>query len=518
MQITDITPVKPKSTKKIRLAAYARVSTKSEEQIHSFLAQIRYYNQFVKEHPEYELLEVYTDEGITGTEMEKRDGLNRLLADCKAGKIDRIITKSVSRFARNTEELLAMVRFLKDIGVSVYFEKQGIDTEQLNAEMIVTLPGLAAQKESDAISANVRWGIRKRMELGEFVGGIPYGYKSVNGQLEINETEAEIVRRIFRDYLSGMGIYKIKDSLNEDLIPRRKKGVLWTRESVRYILTNSRYKGDALFLKQYITETLPHRQVRNKGEQPMYFVENSNVAIIDRNDFDKVQKLFQKKKIEDKKKRASVFARKIICADCGGSFHNHNVRDKTYWVCWRVENKETNCVSRRVREDMVKDCFVNMVYKLKYNKQILTDAIETIETIENTAGIEQEEIRKIDKEIADLSAKNLVITRLHTSGIMSATDFSIQNSAISNRITKLRSDRKKKLAEAENDEINILKELDETITDYAPNGKFDEDLFENIVEKVIPQSNKVLQFRLIGGVELVETIKEKGRCGSNEMS
>ncbi len=155
--------------------------------------------------------------------MEKRDGLNRLLADCKAGKIDRIITKSVSRFARNTEELLAMVRFLKDIGVSVYFEKQGIDTEQLNAEMIVTLPGLAAQKESDAISANVRWGIRKRMELGEFVGGIPYGYKSVNGQLEINETEAEIVRRIFRDYLSGMGIYKIKDSLNEDLIPRRKK-------------------------------------------------------------------------------------------------------------------------------------------------------------------------------------------------------------------------------------------------------------------------------------------------------
>lgn len=167
---------------------------------------------------------------------------------------------------------------------------------------------------------------------------------------------------------------------------------------------------------------------------------------------------------------------------------------------------------------MVKDCFVNMVYKLKYNRQILTDAIETIETIENTAGIEQEEIRKIDKEIADLSAKNLVITRLHTSGIMSATDFSIQNSAISNRITKLRSDRKKKLAEAENDEINILKELDETITDYAPNGKFDEDLFENIVEKVIPQSNEVIKIRLIGGVELVETIKEKGRCGSNEMS
>lgn len=168
MKITEITTVKQQITTKIRLAAYCRVSSDSADQLHSFAAQIRYYSEYTAKHPEYELVDIYADEGLTGTEMKKRDELNRLIRDCKKGLIDRIIVKSVSRFARNTEELLVTLRMLTDLGVSVYFEEQGIDSSKLNMEMIVTFPGMAAQQESVNISGNMRWSYQKRMQSGEF--------------------------------------------------------------------------------------------------------------------------------------------------------------------------------------------------------------------------------------------------------------------------------------------------------------------------------------------------------------
>ena len=198
MKITEITTVKQQIATKIRLAAYCRVSSDSTDQLHSFAAQIRYYSDYTKKHPEYELVDIYADEGITGTEMKKRDELNRLIRDCKKGLIDRIIVKSVSRFARNTEELLVTLRMLTDLGVSVYFEEQGIDTDKLNMEMIVTFPGMAAQQESVNISGNMRWSYQKRMQSGEFNCTCPaYGFDLINGQMVINETEAIVIRRIF---------------------------------------------------------------------------------------------------------------------------------------------------------------------------------------------------------------------------------------------------------------------------------------------------------------------------------
>ena len=195
------------TAKKIRLAPYCRVSSDSADQLHSFAAQIRYYSDFTSKHSEYELVDIYADEGITGTDMSKRDDFLRLLRDCKKGLIDRIITKSVSRFARNTEELLETLRMLKSIGVSVYFEEQGIDTNKMNMEMIVTFPGMAAQQESETISGNLRWSIRKRMESGEYNCTYPaFGFNQKNGVMTINETEAIVVRRIFDLYLQGYGL------------------------------------------------------------------------------------------------------------------------------------------------------------------------------------------------------------------------------------------------------------------------------------------------------------------------
>ena len=220
MQITNITPTEQKENDKIRIAAYCRVSTDSQDQIHSFAAQIRHYSDYVNRNPRYTLIDIYADEGLSGTEMTKRDELNRLLKDCSHVKVDRIVTKSVSRLARNTEELLSMLRMIKGFGVSVYFEEQGIDTTQMNMEMIVTFPGMAAQQESETISGNLRWAIRKKMEKGEYVISRPaYGFYLKGKSSEKNEAEAEIVRKIFKWYLRGMGMQQIADRLNAENIP-----------------------------------------------------------------------------------------------------------------------------------------------------------------------------------------------------------------------------------------------------------------------------------------------------------
>ncbi len=258
MNVTEITAKSKEENKIIRLAAYCRVSSDSADQLHSFAAQIRYYKDYEQKHPEYKLVDIYADEGLTGTSMEKRDELNRLIRDCKKGKIDRIVVKSVSRFARNTQELLVCIRLLKELGISVYFEEQGIDTDKLNMEMIVTFPGMAAQQESESISGNMRWSYKKRMESGEFNCCNPaYGYILKDGQLMINEPQAAIIRRIFDLYLSGVGKQSIANILNDEGVSRRYGKDKMESVNIHYILNNVRYMGDALLLKSYTTETLP---------------------------------------------------------------------------------------------------------------------------------------------------------------------------------------------------------------------------------------------------------------------
>ena len=235
MNITEITAVRQKTDDPIRLAAYCRVSSDSEDQLHSFAAQIRYYSEYTRKHPEYRLVDIYADEGLSGTDMKKRDEQNRMIRDCKKGKIDRVIVKSVSRFARNTEELLVTLRMLNEIGVSVYFEEQGIDTDKLNMEMIVTFPGMAAQQESVSISGNMRWSYQKRMQSGDFnCCKAAYGFELINGQLIPKEDEMRVVQRIFSLYLQGMGIQSIANLLNEEGVPRRYGQKKWHESTIQY--------------------------------------------------------------------------------------------------------------------------------------------------------------------------------------------------------------------------------------------------------------------------------------------
>ena len=518
MKITEITTVKQQIATKIRLAAYCRVSSDSTDQLHSFAAQIRYYSEYTKANPEDELVGIYADEGLTGTEMKKRDELNRLLKDCQKGKIDRIIVKSVSRFARNTEELLVTLRLLKDFNVCVYFEEQGIDTDKLNMEMIVTFPGMAAQQESVNISGNMRWSYQKRMQSGEFNCTCPaYGYRLVKGEMTIEETEAIVVRRIFNLYLQGLGTQAIANILNDEVVPRRYGHSKWHSATIKYIITNERYMGDVLLQKKFTTETLPFRQVRNKGQMPQYYVENSNPPIVSRETYEAVQELLKSRKPVRNSTRGSYpLTGKLRCPECGRSFRRIVTRGTAYWTCSGRAAGATNCKCRRVREDMVYDTFNTMVLKLKdHQDELLGTLIRQIITMQNRTSMMQDRIREIDREIADLGAKNLVITRLHTSGILNAADYATQSSEISGRITELRSERKKRLADDENAEwLDTIKTLDGILTDHAPTSEFDQELFDGIVERITVDDNTRLTIRLMGEIELTEYIDEKGRCGS----
>ena len=241
MTVTDISR-EPQKPEVIRLAAYCRVSSKSTDQLHSFAAQIRYYKDYERKNPQYKLVDVYADEGLSGTDMKKRDEQNRLIRDCKLGKIDRVITKSVSRFARNTQELLVALRTLKELGVSIYFEEQGIDSDKMNMEMLGAFPGMAAQQESVNISDHLQRSYQMRMESGEFDCCAPaYGYDLVDGRLVIKEDEAAVIRPIFELYLQGVGKQNIANILNAEGVPRGYTQEKWYHSTVNYVINSERY-------------------------------------------------------------------------------------------------------------------------------------------------------------------------------------------------------------------------------------------------------------------------------------
>ena len=276
-------PALNQAEKVIRTAAYCRVSSNSDDQLHSFAAQVKHYTTAFKNDEKVELVDIYADEGITGTKTASRDDFNRLIADCRKGKIDRIVTKSLSRFARNNVDSIRYARELKDYGVSILFEKENIDTAYMSSELLLAISGAQAQEESISISKNMKWSIHNRMKNGTFVAGsTPYGYSLENGEFIIVEEEAEIVKYIFSSYLSGVGKKEIADTLNKRKIPTRHNYPEWGIYTVNYILTNERYIGDALLQKKYNTDSLPFRHKLNYGEKQQVIILRRGYSFITR--------------------------------------------------------------------------------------------------------------------------------------------------------------------------------------------------------------------------------------------
>lgn len=337
---------------KKRVAAYCRVSTDSEEQLNSYEAQKSYYTQKIEESPDWEMARIYADEGISGTSMKKRTEFKKMITACKRGHIDLIITKSLSRFARNTVDCLETVRLLKANGIGVYFEKENINTLTESSEFLITLFSGFAQAESESLSKNIAWGKQKSAEAGkvDFQYKKMLGYrKGVDGQPEIVPEEAEIIRRIYRRYLAGCSLGQIKQELEQDNIPTAQKVERWSSAVVHNILTNEKYMGDALLQKTYITDCITKKVKKNMGERPMYYVENNHPAIIPRETFDQVQKEMtrrsSKRKVLQKSGKTELgkysgkyaLTELLVCGECGSPYKRvtwaRNGKKRIVWRC-----------------------------------------------------------------------------------------------------------------------------------------------------------------------------------------
>lgn len=335
-----------------RVAAYCRVSTDKEQQEHSFETQKEMYTDMIMMKLNWQMAGIYADEGITGTIAKKRPDFMRMIEDCRKGKIDLIITKSVSRFSRNNLDCLLYVRELKEMGIPIIFEKEGINTLQVSSELLITLFSGLSQAESESISMNVKIGKRQSLKNGN----VPFSYKSflgyrkgADGKPEIDEEQAVIIRRIFAEYLAGKSLLDIAKGLTADEIPTARGKTNWSSARVQSILTNEKYKGDALLQKTYIVDCISKKSKKNNGELPMYYVENNHPAIIERTVFDRVQEEISRRNSKKKVKQVGTktelgkysgkyaLSEILYCGNCGTPYRrctwSKNGKKKIVWRC-----------------------------------------------------------------------------------------------------------------------------------------------------------------------------------------
>lgn len=361
--ITKVEPQQPVLKHKKRVAAYARVSMETERLQHSLSAQISYYNEKIQKSPDWLFVGVYADDGISGTGTAKRDEFQRLIADCDAGKVDLVLTKSISRFARNTVDLLETVRHLKEIGVDVWFERENIHSLDGDGEVMLSILASFAQEESRSISDNCKWGIRKRFEKGVPNGHFRvYGYRWEGDDLVPVPEEAVIVRRIFQNFLDGKSRLETEREFASEGITTRD-GCPWVDSNIKQVLSNVTYTGNMLLQKEYISDPITKKRKKNRGELPQYFVANTHEALIDKETFDYVQEEMARRKelgaLANKSLNITCFTGKLKCPHCGVSLM-HNKRQKQagtedYWKCGTTKKKGGKCpVKGCIRDDKLR--------------------------------------------------------------------------------------------------------------------------------------------------------------------
>ncbi len=418
-RVTAIPAVKNRFTsepinqqRKRRVAAYARVSTDSEEQLTSYEAQIDYYTNYIKGRDDWEFISVYTDEGISGTSTAHREGFKNMLDDALNGRFDLLITKSVSRFARNTVDSLTTIRKLKEKNVECYFEKENIWTFDGKGELLLTIMSSLAQEESRSISENVTWGHRKRFADGKV--SVPFsmflGYKrGTDGNLVIDEDEAVTVRKIYRLFLEGLTPHAIAKQLTEEKILTPCGKEKWNQSTVKSILTNEKYKGDALLQKTYTVDFLTKKVKQNNGVIPQYYVENNHEGIVSAEIFGMVQQEFEKRK-QGKGRYSGVdmFSSKIKCGECGGNYgakvwHSNSKYRRVIYQC--NSKFKDKCTTPHFYEEEIKSMFVAVINKLISNKREIVSNMEIVRQTLTDTSILEDKKEKTYTEITHLVEK-----------------------------------------------------------------------------------------------------------------
>ena len=514
-QVITIPAANQETARKLRVAAYARVSSNSEDQKHSFAAQNAYYSKLITDNADWELADIYADQGITGTSIDKRDDFLRMMEDCRKGRIDRILVKSSSRFARNAKESLEAVRELAALGVSVYFEEQNIDTAQMSGEILIAMFAALAQRESEAISERMRWSYRVRMQSGKFIpSSTAYGYRLNENQTEIVPEEAEIIRKIFADYLAGKGIQSIADDLNRLNIPLRStsKTQHWRCSTIEYILSNERYVGDSLWQKTYQTQTLPRESKKNRGEKIQYFLEQTHPAIIDRDIFQKAQRLRTSRAIS-KTSNADPVRQRLVCGVCGSPYRMISNRGVESYECQAKNRGTAKCGTPRLSKTQIHKAFLGLYYRLKhYGVSILTQLISDLHAARTGSLLWSENIVEINKQISDIASQERLLTQLKQQGVVDPDIFISRGNQLAERRRELKLQKERILRSEEDHTIQQTQDLLDVL-ESGPDwlDAFDEELFIDLIKKIVVIDSETLRFQLSNGLEIPEKIERTQR-------
>ncbi len=517
-KVTKIDKIRPSKAakKKLRVAAYCRVSTDSDAQLESLETQKTHYENYITSRDDWEFAGLYFDEGITGTKADKRPKLMRLIEDCKAKKVDFVITKSISRFSRNTTDCLDIVRTLLNLNIPVYFEKENINTGSMESELFLSILSSMAEGESTSISENNKWGIKKRFENGTYkLGYVPYGYRWENGEIIVDPEQAVIVKRIFSELLAGKGTDAIAKNLNTENVPT-KKGGRWTSTSIRGILANEKYTGDCIFQKTY-TDSNFNRH-KNDGQLDQYYVADHHEAIISHEDFDAAAALIEQRANEKGIKRGSnkyqqryAFSGKIICSECGDTFRRR-IHTSTYvkypaWVCNTHLTDTSKCSMLYLRDDDIKLAFATMINKLIYcHKLVLKPYLESLQA--NTSDKALLRIQQLETLLEQNAEQRETLHKLMAQGYIDQILFTQENNVLLTQANDFRSD-----IEA----LNRSQTLDTTkvyeterLIHFCERGEmlleYSEDLFELFVDHIEVYSRQSIGFVLHCGLTFKERI------------
>lgn len=508
-----ISPISKQALRKKRVAAYCRVSSNSADQLNSYAAQIRVYTKMINENTEWELVDIFADEGISGTKAENRSEFMRMIQLCEFHQIDLIITKSVSRFARNVPEALEYVRKLKLLGIGVQFEKEGIFTLSLGDEMLLNTFTAIAQEESKSISQNQRLSIVKRMERGEYIdSNAPYGYRLVGKELTIYEPEAEIVRLIYRQYLNGCSTQEIARELINNGIKTKLGKAQWNSKKIAYILSNERYVGDCRYQKTYRSTTVPFNQFKNRGQEDMFYAKETHVALIDRDVFEKVQSLCKKRREHFAKNplQQNIYplTSRIQCSECG-SFYRRKIRNGAIkWVCAKHHEDKSACDANYYNEERIYDGFISMVNKLRFGEENVIGQVQSkLEYITVAQKKNNQAAMQISQSIAELNAKLLMLEQLHSKGYLAIEVYQSQTREIKLQLKSLQSERQDTFQSKILTMLEKIKELKTLLDEIEePLEEFDEKLFQAIVTDIMLNKKDEMTITVIGGLKFTELI------------
>lgn len=511
-KVTKINAI-PMSLKKLKVAAYCRVSTSNEDQQDSLETQMAHYNQYIQSNLEWDFAGIYFDEGVSGTKIKKRLGLQRLIRDCEKRRIDLILTKSISRFSRNTTDCLSLVRKLIDLGIAVYFEKEHINTLSMGDELMISVLSSLAESESESISDNIKWSIKKRFQTGEYIIGYPpYGYQNVDGQLTPVPEEAEIVRWIFDSTLNGVSNAEIARKLNHKGI-RTKRGNQWADTTIREIIKNEKYKGDALFQKTYKDSS--YKRHRNNEDEPMYLFEDYHEAIVSKEVFDKANEIIRQRALDKGNVKGKTdyqnrypFSGKIKCGECGASFkrRKHYLPKGEYiaWTCTNHIKSKTFCSMKFVKDSHIRCTILTMMNKLNFAKHELL--IPLIEGLKEVGKLQEtDELKKIDMDLRNIQEQKSFLLSLITKDLITSAHYNQEVNTLLGKEKGLKFERELILSESygEKNRIedleNLIRDLDNQDTDI---------IFQQHIEKITVLSRERLLIELKCGLHLEERMVE----------